>query len=82
LRASEGFVENFGARLLARVASKTPGARLHFLHKLDKDSGPLRDGTVDLEWKRAWSIRPSARKCARNPCFATATWLSFERGTR
>ncbi|MEO8805589.1 MAG: LysR substrate-binding domain-containing protein, partial [Burkholderiaceae bacterium] len=22
---------------------------LHFLHKLDKDSGPLRDGTVDLE---------------------------------
>jgi DNA-binding transcriptional LysR family regulator len=23
--------------------------RLHFLHKLDKTSGPLRDGTVDLE---------------------------------
>ena len=23
--------------------------RLHFLHKLDKDSGPLRDGSVDLE---------------------------------
>ena len=22
---------------------------LHFLHKLDKDSGPLRDGSVDLE---------------------------------
>ncbi len=49
LRASEGFVENFGARLLARVAEEAPGVRLHFLHKLDKDSGPLRDGTVDLE---------------------------------
>ena len=49
LRASEGFVENFGARLLARVAQEAPGLRLHFLHKLDKDSGPLRDGTVDLE---------------------------------
>ncbi len=49
IRASEGFVENFGAALLARVASEAPGVRLHFLHKLDKDSGPLRDGTVDLE---------------------------------
>jgi DNA-binding transcriptional LysR family regulator len=49
LRASEGFVENFGARLLARVSEQARGVRLHFLHKLDKDSGPLRDGSVDLE---------------------------------
>ncbi|MBC7380175.1 MAG: LysR family transcriptional regulator [Burkholderiaceae bacterium] len=49
VRASEGFVENFGAGLLLRVGEEAPGARLHFLHKLDKDSGPLRDGTVDLE---------------------------------
>jgi DNA-binding transcriptional LysR family regulator len=49
VRASEGFVENFGAGLLARIARDAPGVRLHFLHKLDKDSGPLRDGTVDLE---------------------------------
>ncbi len=49
LRASAGFVENFGAGLLARVARYAPGVRLHFLHKLDKDSGPLRDGSVDLE---------------------------------
>jgi DNA-binding transcriptional LysR family regulator len=48
-RASEGFVENFGARLLARVAAEAPGVRLHFLHKLEKNSGPLRDGSVDLE---------------------------------
>jgi DNA-binding transcriptional LysR family regulator len=49
LRASEGFVENFGARLLGRIAQDAPGVRLHFLHKLDKGSGPLRDGSVDLE---------------------------------
>jgi DNA-binding transcriptional LysR family regulator len=49
VRASEGFVENFGAALLARVAQEAPGVRLHFLHKLDKDSGPMRDGSVDLE---------------------------------
>ena len=49
LRASEGFVENFGASLLSRIFGEAPGVRLHFLHKLDKDSGPLRDGSVDLE---------------------------------
>ena len=49
LRASEGFVENFGPRLLSRISGEAPGVRLHFLHKLDKDSGPLRDGSVDLE---------------------------------
>ena len=49
LRASEGFVENFGAPLLSRIAAQAPKVRLHFLHKLDKGSGPLRDGSVDLE---------------------------------
>jgi DNA-binding transcriptional LysR family regulator len=42
-------VENFGATLLARVSREAPAVRLHFVHKLDKTSGPLRDGTVDLE---------------------------------
>ena len=49
LRTSEGFVENFGAVLLARVSAEAPGVRLRFVPKLDKDSAPLRDGTVDLE---------------------------------
>jgi DNA-binding transcriptional LysR family regulator len=48
-RASEGFVENFGAKLIARISREAPRVRLHFLHKLDKTSGPLRDGSVDLE---------------------------------
>lgn len=49
LRTSEGFVENFGAELIARVAEQAPGVRLRFMHKPDKDSASLRDGTVDLE---------------------------------
>ncbi|VVM42466.1 Nodulation protein D 2 [Pseudomonas fluorescens] len=49
LRTSEGFVENFGAPLIARIAGQAPGVRLRFMHKPDKDSAALRDGTVDLE---------------------------------
>jgi DNA-binding transcriptional LysR family regulator len=49
LRTSEGFVENFGPDLLARMSEHAPGVRLRFMQKPDKDSAPLRDGTVDLE---------------------------------
>lgn len=49
LRTSEGFVENFGPSLIARVSEQAPGVTLCFMLKPDKDSGPLRDGTVDLE---------------------------------
>lgn len=49
LRMREGFVENFGAALLQRVASEAPGVRLRFVPKPDRYSGPLRDGSVDLE---------------------------------
>nr|WP_315426088.1 LysR family transcriptional regulator [uncultured Albidiferax sp.] len=49
LRSSEGFVENFGPGLIARVAEEAPGVRLRFVQKPNKDSAPLRDGAVDLE---------------------------------
>lgn len=49
LRSSEGFVETFGPKLVARVLKEAPAARLRFLSKPDKDSTPLRDGIVDLE---------------------------------
>ncbi|MDH7795414.1 MULTISPECIES: LysR family transcriptional regulator [unclassified Beijerinckia] len=49
LRSREGFVETFGAALLARIAREAPGVRIYFLPKPDKDSTPLREGTVDLE---------------------------------
>ena len=49
LRTADGFVENFGPRLIARLGEEAPGVRLNFLQKPDKDSGPLREGRVDLE---------------------------------
>lgn len=49
LRTREGFIENFGAALLARIREEAPGVRLCFLNKQDKDSGALRDGSADLD---------------------------------
>jgi DNA-binding transcriptional LysR family regulator len=49
LRTSEGFVENFGPGLIARIGSQAPGVRLRFVAKPDKYSASLRDASVDLE---------------------------------
>lgn len=49
LRTSEGFVETFGPRLLARIRDEAPGVTLQFVSKPDKESTPLREGEVDLE---------------------------------
>ncbi|HTO68198.1 MAG TPA: LysR family transcriptional regulator [Bradyrhizobium sp.] len=49
LRTADGFVENFGPRLLERVGLEAPGIRLNFLQKPDKGSAPLREGRIDLE---------------------------------
>lgn len=49
LRTREGFVENFGPDLIARVGEEAPGVRLCFVQKPNKESTALRDGTVDLE---------------------------------
>jgi len=49
MRTREGFVENFGLNLIARLREDAPGVRLRFVQKTDKDSALLRDGSVDLE---------------------------------
>ena len=49
IRSSEGFVETFGPGLIDQVGAVAPGVRLRFVQKPDRDSAPLRDGTVDLE---------------------------------
>lgn len=49
LRTSDGFVENFGPQLIARLNEEAPLVRLNFVQKLNKDSTLLRNGTVDLE---------------------------------
>lgn len=48
-RNRDGFVENFGPELVAHVGAMAPGVRLRFVQKPDKESAPLRDGSVDLE---------------------------------
>jgi DNA-binding transcriptional LysR family regulator len=49
LRTSDGFVENVGPAILARVRAEAPGVRLRFVQKADKEGAPLRDGAVDIE---------------------------------
>ncbi|WP_308447510.1 LysR family transcriptional regulator [Chitinimonas viridis] len=49
LRSRDGFAENFGPALMARIADEAPGVRLCFMQKTSKDNAPLRDGSVDLE---------------------------------
>ena len=49
VRANEGFVDAFAARLAAAVSAAAAGVRLRFAPKPDKDVRALRDGLVDLE---------------------------------
>lgn len=49
IRASEGFLDLFGASFLSAVAQEAPDVRLVFVPKPDKDAEPLRDGAIDLE---------------------------------
>ena len=49
IRANEGFVEIFAARLLEAAAAQAPRALLRFAPKPDKDPRPLREGLVDLD---------------------------------
>jgi DNA-binding transcriptional LysR family regulator len=49
IRASEGFIEIFGARLVAAVTAESPRICLRFAPKPDKDVRPLRDGQIDLD---------------------------------
>ncbi|BAQ80290.1 LysR family transcriptional regulator [Pseudomonas sp. St29] len=49
LRSRDGFVENFGPALICRLQQQAPGVRVHFVPKLDRDSQPLREASVDLE---------------------------------
>ncbi|MBV5266631.1 LysR family transcriptional regulator [Pinisolibacter aquiterrae] len=49
LRTRDGFIETLGPALLTRLTEEAPHVRIHFVEKPDKDSTPLRDGTIDLE---------------------------------
>ena len=49
IRVSEGFMESFAAPLVTAVTAAAPRLRLRFAPKPDKNAGPIRDGTIDLE---------------------------------
>lgn len=49
IRANDGFVEAFAARLVSVVVATARGVRLRFATKADKDVRALRDGQIDLE---------------------------------
>lgn len=49
IRANEAFTQLYAARLSAVISAVAPGVRLRFVPKPDKDIGPLRAGTIDIE---------------------------------
>jgi DNA-binding transcriptional LysR family regulator len=53
LRTSEGFVENFGPDLIARVGEEAPGVRLCFVQKPEQETA-RRFATEASIWKPAW----------------------------
>lgn len=61
IRANEGFVELFSARLVAAVTETAPRVRLRFAPKPEKDVGPLREGQIDLEIGVAGASAPEVR---------------------
>ncbi|MBC3251171.1 LysR family transcriptional regulator [Serratia fonticola] len=61
IRANEGFVEAFGASLIAASAKAAPLVRLRFSPKPEKTSKPLREGLVDLEIGVLGTMGPEIR---------------------
>jgi len=61
LRTNEGFVEEFGPGLVARIEAEAPGVRLRFAPKSDKDVMSLRDPAIDLEIGVAGETGPEVR---------------------
>lgn len=49
LRSGEGFVDTFGAALIARITAQAPGVRLRFVGKSERGQASLRHGEIDLE---------------------------------
>jgi DNA-binding transcriptional LysR family regulator len=61
VRANEGFLTLFSARLASAISQDAPLVRLRFMPKPDKDAGALRDGRIDLEIGTAGASAPEVR---------------------
>ena len=80
LRTSEGFVENFGPELIARVGAEAPRVRLRFVPEA-RQGGSAAPRRAASTWRPAWSSRRPARSCARRRCSATAWSASCARAS-
>ncbi|KWN21305.1 LysR family transcriptional regulator [Burkholderia territorii] len=49
IRAAASFMDMLAGPVVAAIGEIAPGVRVRFVARLDRDPGPLRDGTVDLE---------------------------------
>jgi DNA-binding transcriptional LysR family regulator len=61
IRANDGFVEAFGASLIAAVSAAAPLVRLRFAPKPEKTAAYLRDGSADLEIGVLGEMGPEVR---------------------
>jgi DNA-binding transcriptional LysR family regulator len=61
IRANGGFVEGFGAALIAATSAEAPLVRLRFAPKIEKTPAFLRDGSADLEIGVVSNMGPEVR---------------------
>lgn len=61
IRANDGFVDAFGAALIAAINAAAPLVRLRFAPKLEKTALHLRDGSADLEIGVLGAMGPEVR---------------------
>ena len=80
LRTSDGFVENFGADLVARVGGRRRAFACASCRSPTRTARRCARGRSI--WKPASSARRPVRKCARRRCSATASSASCARDTR
>nr|WP_312988958.1 LysR family transcriptional regulator [Comamonas koreensis] len=58
LRANDGFLGAWAARLALAIAAEAPKVSLHFVSRADKHIEPLRSGAIDLDIGVPGSIEP------------------------
>lgn len=61
IRANDGFIERYGARIAALVEDEAPHVRLRFAGKPDKSGAMLRDGIADIEVGVVSNMAPELR---------------------
>ncbi|WP_028224633.1 LysR family transcriptional regulator [Paraburkholderia ferrariae] len=61
IRANDGFLDTFGARVIQRIGEAAPNVKLRFAPKSDKNVAWLRDGLIDLDIGVVGNTAPELR---------------------